>query len=63
MFSIMEMQIKTRRRHFPTTRMATIKKTDINKCWGMENLEPSDIADGNVKGCTYFGKNWQLLKI
>ena len=42
------------RNHYTPTRMATIKKTDINKCWGMENLEPSDIADGNVKQGSHF---------
>lgn len=46
---IMEMQVKTLLRYYLTpTRIATIKKTDNNKCcqtW--RNLEPSYIV-GNV---------------
>ena len=48
---IREMQIKTARYHF-TLKMARIKKTDNNKLdKDMVKLEPSYIADRNVKWC------------
>ena len=56
---INEMQSKTTMRyhHFTSAKIAIIKMTENNKfCEDKGKWQPSHTADGNVKGCIYFGK-------
>ena len=58
---ISEMQINTtKRHHFMTTRVAVKTKTQKTISVGehVEKLESSNIASGNVKWCSYRGKQF-----
>ena len=58
---ISEMQINTtKRHHFMTTGVAVKKKTQKTTSVGehVEKLESSNIASGNVKWCSYRGKQF-----
>ena len=61
---IRDHQIKTTINYFTPTKTAIIKKggrlTNIGE--NTEKLEPSYIADENVKWCSHCGKVWQFLK-
>lgn len=53
---IREIQIKiSMRHHFTPTRMAVIDKI-VRACKGVEMLEASHIAGGNVKRCHHLGR-------
>jgi hypothetical protein len=58
---IKEIQIKTTLRfHLTPARMATIKKTNNNKCWQGcgGGKEPSYTAGGNVNKYNHYGKQY-----
>ena len=58
--AIREIQIKTTRHHFITTRMAGIKKRQTITSFreDVENTKLSYIAGGNVKCHSHFGKQF-----
>jgi hypothetical protein len=62
-YELYEIQIKTTRYYFTSTRMAIIKKKDYEKCLhGCGKLGPSFTTPGNIIWYSLFGKSLQFLK-
>ena len=59
-----EMQIRTTIKHHPTpVRMAVTKKQEMASVGkNVEKREPLPAAGGNVNQCSYYGKQWGILK-